>query len=158
MNCDYLKVAESLGDKEPTDVGGEVGQGVGPASGVHWQHLCGDHPCETPKSQVEGNGEAEDEREWQPGHLGQVRSCLEQLGCRGDIDEGAGQVLRIRHGACQAKAWLQALLGVEGLEVESQGALIDGYVIKFLLSLYHNISHCKLATLSRRQKPMLPGR
>ena len=139
MNWDYLQVSESLGDQEPTDVGGEVGQGVGPASRVHRQHLRGDHPGETAQSQVEGNGEAEDEGERQPGHLGQVRPCLEQLGRRGDIDGRAGLVLRVGHDARRAKAWLKALLGVEGLEVESQRALIDEHVIKCLrITIYHN--------------------
>ena len=32
MNWDYLQVSESLGDQEPTDVGGEVGQEVGELS------------------------------------------------------------------------------------------------------------------------------
>jgi len=132
MNCDYLQVPESLGDKEPTDVGGKVGKGVGPAPRVHRQHLGGNNPCETAESQVEGNSEAEDEWERQPRHLGQVRPCLEQLGRRGDIHGRAGQVLRIQHDARQAKTWLKALLGIEGLEVESQGALSNGHDIKLL--------------------------
>ena len=97
MNWDYLQVSESLGDQEPTDVGGEVGQGVGPASRVHRQHLRGDHPGETAESQVEGNGEAEDEGERHPGHLGQVGPCLDQLAGQGDIHGRGGQVLRIQH-------------------------------------------------------------
>ena len=90
LNCNNLQVPESLGDKEPTDVGGEVSKGVCPAPRVHWQHLGSNNPCETAESQVEGNSEAEDEWERQPGHLGQVCSCLDQLGRRGDIHGRAG--------------------------------------------------------------------
>ena len=38
----YLQVLESLGDKEPADIGREVCEGVSPATTVHWQHLGDD--------------------------------------------------------------------------------------------------------------------
>ena len=38
----YLQVLESLGDKEPADVGREVCEGVSPTTTVHWQHLGDD--------------------------------------------------------------------------------------------------------------------
>lgn len=34
------------------------------------KYLSGDNPSETSQAKVEGNGEAKDEGEWQPGHQG----------------------------------------------------------------------------------------
>ena len=58
MSCDYLQVPESLGDKEPTDVGGEVGEGVRPAAGPDRKNLGGHDPGEASQAKVECNGEA----------------------------------------------------------------------------------------------------
>ena len=91
-----LQVPEGLGDEEPAEVGGEVGKGVRPPTGVHGQHLGGHDPGEAAQPQVEGNGEAEDEGERHPGHLGQVGPCLDQLAGQGDIHGRGGQVLRIQ--------------------------------------------------------------
>ena len=38
----YLQVLESLGDKEPAEIGREVCEGVSPTTTVHWQHLGDD--------------------------------------------------------------------------------------------------------------------
>ena len=97
FHCNYLKISESLGDEEPAEVGGEVGKGVRPPTGVDGQHLGGHDPGEAAQPQVEGNGEAEDEGERHPGHLGQVGPCLDQLAGQGDIHGRGGQVLRIQH-------------------------------------------------------------
>ena len=69
MNCTHLQVPERFGDKEPADVGSEIGKSVGPAPWVDWQHLGGNNPCQAAQSQVEGNSEAKDEGEGQPRDL-----------------------------------------------------------------------------------------
>ena len=40
------------------------------------KYLSGNNPSEATQAKVEGNGEAKDEGEWQPGHQGQVGPCL----------------------------------------------------------------------------------
>ena len=64
-----LQVPERLGDDEPAEVGGEVGEGVRPSAGPHWKNLGGDHPGEAAKAKVECYGEAQDERKGKPGDL-----------------------------------------------------------------------------------------
>ena len=54
----YLQVLESLGDKEPADVGREVCQGVSPTTTVHWQHLGDDVVDDNDDN---GNGDADDD-------------------------------------------------------------------------------------------------
>ena len=61
-----LQVPEGLGDEEPAEVGGEVGQGVSPAAGPHWKHLGGHDPGEAAEAKVEGHCEAQDEGQRQP--------------------------------------------------------------------------------------------
>ena len=53
-----LKVSEGLGHDEPAEVGGEVGQGVGPAARPPWKNLGGDDPGEAAQAQVECDSEA----------------------------------------------------------------------------------------------------
>ena len=53
-----LQVPEGLGDEEPAEVGGEVGQGVRPSAGPDWKNLCGDNPGEAAEAKVECDSEA----------------------------------------------------------------------------------------------------
>ena len=64
-----LEVVECLGDEKPAEVGGDVGDGVGPAPGLDGQDLRGHHPGEAAQAQVESDGEDHEEREGQPGDL-----------------------------------------------------------------------------------------
>ena len=54
----YLQVLESLGDKEPAEIGREVCEGVSPATTVHWQHLD-DHD----DLDVDGGGEDDNDEQ-----------------------------------------------------------------------------------------------
>ena len=53
-----LQVPEGLGHDEPAEVGGEVGQGVRPATRPDWKNLCGDDPGEAAEAKVECDSEA----------------------------------------------------------------------------------------------------
>ena len=55
----YLQVLESLGDKEPAEVGREVCEGVSPATTVHWQHL-GDDVVDNEDDNGNGDADADD--------------------------------------------------------------------------------------------------
>ena len=54
----YLQVLESLGDKEPAEIGREVCEGVSPTTTVHWQHLD-DHD----DLDVDGGGEDDNDEQ-----------------------------------------------------------------------------------------------
>ena len=67
-----LDVPEALGDDEPAQVGGEVGDGVGVAPGPHRQDLRGHHPGQAAQAQVESDREAHQKRERKPGIAVQI--------------------------------------------------------------------------------------
>ena len=53
-----LQVSEGLRHDEPAEVGGKVGEGVGPAAGPDRKNLGGHNPGKASKAKVECNGEA----------------------------------------------------------------------------------------------------
>ena len=62
-----LDVPEGLGDDEPAEVGGHIGDGVGDASWPHGKDLSGHDPGKAAQAQVEGNREAHEKRKRKPG-------------------------------------------------------------------------------------------
>ena len=62
-----LDVPEGLGDDEPAEVGGHIGDGVGDASWPHGEDLSGHDPGEAAQAQVKGNREAHEKRKRKPG-------------------------------------------------------------------------------------------
>ena len=62
-----LDVPEGLGDDEPAEVGGHVGDGVSVASWPHGEDLSGHDPGQAAQAEVEGHREAHEQRERKPG-------------------------------------------------------------------------------------------
>lgn len=62
-----LDVPEGLGDDEPAEVGGHIGDGVGDASRPHGEDLSSHDPSKAAQAQVKSDREAHEKRKRKPG-------------------------------------------------------------------------------------------